>query len=49
MLLFTVITYLATRTGYDILMAASFIGQHGVFDAAQETWTQYSERVAYFF
>ena len=30
-------------------MAASFIGQPGVFDAAQETWTQYSERVAYFF
>ena len=30
-------------------MAASFIGQPGVFDVAQETWTQYSEHVVYFF
>ena len=30
-------------------MAASFIGQPGAFDAAKESWTQFSEHVAYFF
>ena len=30
-------------------MAASFIGQPGAFDAAQESWTQYSERGEFFF
>ena len=30
-------------------MAAPVIGQPGAFDAAKESWTQYSERVAYFF
>ena len=30
-------------------MAAPVIGQPGTFDAARESWTQYSKRVAYFF
>ena len=30
-------------------MAATYIGQPGAFEAAEETWTQYSERVNYFF
>jgi len=30
-------------------MATPFIGQPGAFDAAKETWTQYTERVTYFF
>ena len=30
-------------------MAAIYIGQPGAFKAAEEMWTQYSERVNYFF
>ena len=30
-------------------MAAIYIGQPGAFEAAEETWTQYSERVNYIF
>ena len=30
-------------------MAATYIGQPGPFQAAEEMWTQYSERVNYFF
>ena len=30
-------------------MAAPVIGQPGAFDAAKESWIEYSERVAYFF
>ena len=33
------------RRGRDLLMVATYMGQPGSFVAAEETWTQYSEKV----